>query len=99
MPLGPTRPLPPGAAAGPPAATDAGRGVRLALVRLERAQDALRGLLADVEEAQALAHGGEPDAKLATVLDQLRVARHKLDLYVQAFAREHARELRGGERA
>ncbi len=73
---------------------DEAHGARLALVRLERAQDTLRGLIADVEEAQALANPGEPDTKLSTVLDQLLVARHKLDLYVQAFQRERAGALR-----
>jgi septal ring factor EnvC (AmiA/AmiB activator) len=69
----------------------AGRGERLrrTLARLERAQDALGQVIADLEEAERLAREAEAEreAQLAPVLDALYVARHKLAASVRGLAR------------
>lgn len=72
------------------------RRARVALARLERAQDALGALVDDVDAARELVRvaEGEPDPKLGAVADALLVARHKLQLYRQAFERAHAAALR-----
>jgi hypothetical protein len=67
------------------------------LSRLERAQDALRELMEDLRGVQAMVSvDGSTDPQLGTVEDQLFVARHKLELYVQRFRRERAAELGAG---
>lgn len=74
-------------------------GAHVALARLERVDDALRDLLADLAAVQDLVRGdGAHDPQLSTVQEQLTSARHKLTLYVQRFRRERAAELRPATR-